>query len=141
MHGTARLCPDARMPGDLLDQRLIGMGDQFVGEVVRMIMNAPSWSRGNNAIIITWDEDESQGPDTVAGCCDSARRAGGGHVPTIVVTNHGPRHARDATAYNHYSLLRTMQQAFGLGCLQYTCDRSNVKLLTPLFLVSQKLPW
>jgi uncharacterized protein YjbI with pentapeptide repeats len=141
MHGTARFCPPAQISGDPRDRRLIRIGDQFVGSVVHQIMNAPVWSHGNTAIIIAWDEDDSQTPDTVAGCCDSPRRAGGGHIPAIVITNHGPRGVQDPTAYNHYSLLRTVQQAFGLDCLQYTCDRTRVKLMTPLFLVSQKLRW
>ena len=31
-----------------------------------------------------------------------------------MINNHGPRGVKDDTPYNHYSLLRTMQDAFGL---------------------------
>jgi len=30
-------------------------------------------------------------------------------------------------------LLRTIQTAFRLGCVQYTCDTANVPLMTRLF--------
>jgi hypothetical protein len=39
---------------------------------------------------------------------------GGGHIPTLVLTNHGPRGLVDDTPYNHYSLLRTIEDAFGI---------------------------
>jgi hypothetical protein len=42
---------------------------------------------------------------------------------------------RDATPYNHYALLQTIQDAFRLGCLANTCDRANVTPLAPLFAV------
>ena len=32
----------------------------------------------------------------------------------MVITNHGPRGVRDDTPYNHYSLLRTIEDAFGI---------------------------
>ena len=39
---------------------------------------------------------------------------GGGWIPTIVITNHGVRGLKDATPYDHYSLLRTTEDASGL---------------------------
>ena len=52
--------------------------------------------------------------------------------PTIVITNHGHHHVTDNTAYNHYSLLRTFEAAFGLPCLAHACD-SVVPTMAPLF--------
>ena len=88
----------------------------------------PFWSQGNNAIVITFDEGNG-----TAGCCDAV--PGTGRVATVVITNNGPRALQDSTPYNHYSLLQTIQQAFGLGCLQYTCDTANVTPMTALFAV------
>jgi hypothetical protein len=93
----------------------------------------------------------------VSGCCDSpgygtapalpagytfmdngpgftwdAGQFGGGKVPAIVVTHNGARSITDATPYNHYSLLRTIEQAWGLGYLGYAADAANVKSMTPL---------
>ena len=62
----------------------------------------------------------------------AAANPGGGHVATIVITNHDPAHLTDNTAYNHYSLLRTIEAAFGLPCLRNACS-SEVPTMVPLF--------
>ena len=121
MHGTSA-CAD--------DTTLIQQGDIYVGQVVDAITHTRGWAQGNNAIVVTWDEDD-YAANPAPGCCDAV--PGGGHVATIVITNHGPRGVQDPTAYNHYSLLRTIQDAFGLGCLQNTCDQANVTPMAPLF--------
>ncbi len=51
---------------------------------------------------------------------------GGGLIPAIVVARHGARHVKDATPYNHYSLLRTIEQVWHLGYLGYAADSANV---------------
>jgi hypothetical protein len=45
-----------------------------------------------------------------------------------VITSHGPRHLVDASPFNHYSLLLTIEDAFGLHCLRHACD----KVLVPM---------
>ena len=132
MHGAPSFCIDGGTPGDTQDQQLVTFGDNFVGSVVQQITGAAFWSKGNNAIVITFD----QGADgDTGGCCDA--NPGTGLVATIVITNHGPRGLQDPTPYNHYSLLQTFQRAFGLGCLEFTCDTTNVTPMAPLFAVSQ----
>lgn len=127
MHGTGG-CSDTNT--------LIAAGDQYVGTTVKEIMSSRTWKEGNNAIVITWDEDDfSDEGATGTGCCGAD--PGGGHVVTIVITNHGPGHVTDNTAYNHYSLLRTMEEAFGLPCLAHACD-SVVPTMAPLFANGQK---
>jgi hypothetical protein len=95
---------------------LIRRGDAAAGELVRKIQASPAWrSRDNMAIVITFDEGAGK---TREGCCgvtpEAASNFGGGHIPTLVITNHGPRGLRDETPYSHYSLLRTIEDAFGL---------------------------
>lgn len=126
MHGAPPYCVDSGNPGDPADTVLVSAGDRFVGKVVDAITGAPFWQKGNNAIVITFDEG-----DDSAGCCDA--NPGSGQIPTIVVTNRGPRGLSDPTPYNHYSLLQTFQRAFGLGCLEFTCDTANVTPMVPLF--------
>jgi len=88
------------------------------------------WAKTHNSLlIVTWDEDDYS-PGNL-GCCDA--NPGGGHVATIVIANHGPHAVQYGGPANHYSLLQTVQDAFHLGCLRYTCDTANVKPLTPLF--------
>jgi hypothetical protein len=57
---------------------------------------------------------------------------GGGLVPAIVVTRNGARGIKDSTPYNHYSLLRTIEQAWNLGYLGYAADSGNVSSMTSL---------
>ena len=131
MHGDPPYCIDSGNPGDPQDQRLVANGDHYLGELVSNITNASFWSKGNNAIAITFDEGDDNN-----GCCDANAPNGGGQVATVVVTSHGPRGLRDPNPYNHYSLLSTIQHSFGLGCLANTCDTDNVQPMTPLFVVT-----
>jgi hypothetical protein len=98
----------------------IARGDAYAGKLVDRIMHSPVWTApGNTAIVVTFDESGYRVyPGEPSGCCgwDLAvpSLAGGGRIPTIVITNHGPRGLRDATPYNHFSLLRTVEDAFGI---------------------------
>jgi hypothetical protein len=117
--------------------------DLFIGELVANIMDSPAWSApGNSAIVVTWDEDNTPKEKTEPqGCCgfdpQSEANFGGGHIPTIVITNHGPRGVKDDTPYNHYSLLRTTEEAFGIDeFLGHANDTAaGVKSMSPLFQV------
>jgi len=103
---------------------------------------------GANTSIDQWD--------TAAGCCDSpilqngyqfigssgapdgnvltcpgtptpiACTYGGGLVPAIVIARHGVRNYTSATPYNHYSLLRTIEENWNLGYLGNASDSVNV---------------
>ena len=95
---------------------LIHRGDRVLGELVARIQASAAWrAKENFAIVITFDEGSSGGRE---GCCgvtpDAPSNYGGGHIPTVVITNHGPHGLADDTPYNHYSLLRTLEDAFGV---------------------------
>ncbi|HTZ72012.1 MAG TPA: alkaline phosphatase family protein [Acetobacteraceae bacterium] len=90
------------------DAQLVAAADTYAAGIVSQLTTAKFWSAGNNAIVIVWDEGTSN-------------IGGGGHVAAIVITSTGPRALQDGTAYTHYSLLGTIQDALGLGCLQKTC--------------------
>jgi hypothetical protein len=145
MHGRAA---GPEVPQDCASSNprgLIARGDRVIGELVRRIMATRAWnSRDNFAIVITFDEndkDERDGADQ--GCCGSepgsAANSGGGRIPTVVITNHGPRGLRDDTPYNHYSLLRTTEAAFGIGeYLAHAAEEARgVRTMAPLFAVTR----
>ena len=118
------------------DAGLVRRGDAVVGNLVKQIQASPIWSAGETAIVVTWDEDGKA--DRILGapqscCVVDAHNPGGGHIPTIVITNHGPRGLSDPTPYDHYSLLRTIEDALGLdGHLRHAGD-PGVRAMTPLF--------
>jgi phosphatidylinositol-3-phosphatase len=106
----------------------IALGDAFIHTLVPQIMHSSAWSEGA-AIVIAWDEGNSSD-----GCCKSPAGNGGGNVPLIVITSQGPHHiVLSSAAYNHYSLLGTIEQVWGLGCLANTCGMGQAGLLLPLF--------
>jgi hypothetical protein len=125
MHGDPPYCVDSGNSFDPQNQHLVSVGDAYVGQLVAQITHARFWAKGNNAIIITFDEGNNH-----AGCCDAV--PGAGQVATIVVTSHGLRGVTDNVPTNHYSTLRTIEDAFGLGCLNFACDTKNVTPLNDL---------
>ncbi len=109
-------------------QDLISTGDAFLSSTVRAITSSSAWT-GNSAIFITWDETDFPFVD-VSGCCDAV--PGGGHVVTLVIS-HSDHAARTSNvSYNHYSMLRTIQDGWHLGCLGFTCDTANVPAMSDL---------
>jgi hypothetical protein len=57
----------------------------------------------------------------------------------VVITNHGPRGLSDDTPYNHYSLLRTIEDAFGPPeHLGHAADGAKGVVPMTLFLTSNR---
>jgi hypothetical protein len=137
MHGinSPKAPPDCQKD----DAGLIARGDSVVHSLIAEMQASPVWTHGNTAIVITWDEDgkADRTPGSQQACCVvDAHDPGGGHIPTIVITNHGPRGITDATQYDHYSLLRTIEDALRLdGHLNHAADAA-VQPMTPLFAIS-----
>jgi hypothetical protein len=69
-------------------------------------MSSSAWT-GNSVIFITWDESDFSFND-VSGCCDAV--PGGGHVVTLVISHSDHAARTSSVAYNHYSMLSTIQQ-------------------------------
>ncbi|HLJ66474.1 MAG TPA: alkaline phosphatase family protein [Chloroflexota bacterium] len=116
-------------PNFTLNHALIQAGDAYVKQLVTTIMSSKAWT-ASSIIAITWDENESSGATNAnmgyassTGCCGSPAGMGGGRVPMIIVTNT-PQHTVSLHPYNHYSLLRTIEDNWGLGCLAHACDAS-----------------
>ncbi len=99
MHGLASDDAPVVPPGCREDEdkaAVIRRGDAEFGMLVDKITHSKVWSEtGNVAIVITFDENNKEERNSgVQGCCgfDPQSRAnfGGGHIATIVITNHGP---------------------------------------------------
>jgi phospholipase C len=132
MHGrsTAGACNFGNEAG------LIATGDAFLSSTVGAIMSSSAWT-GNSAIFVMWDESEFTnsgfgGFGDDSGCCDSVAGQGGGHVASIVISHSNHSAVQSGVSYNHYSLLRTIQDGWQLGCLGFTCDTANVPAMSDL---------
>jgi len=117
MHGAPPWCVDSDNTGTVQQSWLIAQGDKFAGSVVNLITSSSMWETGNNAIVITFDEGNTASSQ----------------IATIVIANHGPRGVTDSTSYNHYSLLASLQETFGLGCLVNSCTATP---MSPLFIIT-----
>jgi hypothetical protein len=132
MHGrsTAGDCNFGNIQG------LIRTGDTFLSNTVGAIMASPAWN-GNSVIFVTWDESDFTGSGDFgfgdeSGCCDAVANHGGGHVVTLVIS-HSDHSARTSNvAYNHFSMLATIEQGWQIGCLANTCDTANVPAMSDL---------
>ena len=120
------------------DGPLIARGDRYVQRIVNALLASPIWTdpHAKTALIITWDEDSKNDrlPGMPQSCCVvDAHNPGGGRIPTIVLTNHGPRGMSDPTPYDHYSLLRTIEDALRLDGHLRHADDPAVLPMAPLF--------
>jgi phosphatidylinositol-3-phosphatase len=142
-------CPFSSASDDPADVLLKQNADAFVQTAVSTIMSSRAWTR-HSAIFIVADEGDFTGNaanggwDSPAGCCDSPVLPagdpdispawpggvfGGALVPAVIIDPSGPRHFVSNVPYNHYSLLRTIEDAWHLGELGFTSDHAQVKAM------------
>ena len=126
------------------------LGNATIKKLVTAIMSSPAWT-GNSAIFITWDETTYTGNKATDGWASAKGGPdspvlpkgtkllpaggvyGGGRVPMIVIAHNFPSHVVSHLWADHYSLLRTLEQAWNLPYLGYASDGIGVKALTPFF--------
>jgi len=134
MHGRAATPDD---PCDFSQiQALIAAGDSFLMDTVNAITNSKAWT-GNSVIFIAWDESDFTGSGfggfgDDSGCCDSVSGEGGGHVVMITISHSDQSPRTSNVAYNHQSMLATLEDGWNLGCLAFTCDTANVPPMSDL---------
>ncbi len=101
----------------------VATGDAWLRTWVPKILNSPAWKQ-DGVLFITFDEGGS-----TAGCCQVAaggkQVAAGGKVDTLVISPLVQPGFVSQVAYDHYSLLRTIEEAWGLPRLGNAgCDCS-----------------
>jgi hypothetical protein len=103
-----------------LNPALIYIGDLTLRNIVHAIHGSPAWKDGRNAIVVVWDENDY-------GFSPNANQ-----VLAMVETNCGPHGLISNRFYTHFSLLKSLESAFGLRCLNHACD-DDVKVMSDLF--------
>lgn len=76
----------------------VSTGDAWLRSWVTKILASPAYQAGNTALFITYDEGDKTN-----------------FVPALIVAPSVPAGTRSDVPFNHYSLLRTMQQLLGLS--------------------------
>lgn len=90
----------------------LAWGDAFLAEVVPALLEGMG---ERSVVIVTFDEGE-----TDEGCCEVAH---GGHIATIVAGPAARQGVRSDEPYTLYSVLRTIEDSFGLPLLgKAGCD-------------------
>ncbi|HTS26435.1 MAG TPA: alkaline phosphatase family protein [Bryobacteraceae bacterium] len=103
-----------------LNPALMQAGDVALKQIVSAIKQSPVWKASKSAIVIVWDEDDYSVSPTV------------NKVLLIVDTNYGSHGIQSSAPYNHFSLLRSIEGALGLPCLNHACD-SSINIMADLF--------
>jgi phosphatidylinositol-3-phosphatase len=83
-------------------------GDRWLQQWVPRVVNSRGF-RHHGAIFITFDEADKS---DLSGCCMAG--IDGGHQPFVAIVHNGPRHVRLTKRRTAYSLLRTIEDGFGL---------------------------
>jgi hypothetical protein len=116
-------CVDGQ-PGGLVS------ADAWLREWVPKILAAPAMSDG--MLVVTFDEAETSGMyQDASSCCGQVSGpntpnaggqvpgTGGGRVGAVVLSPWVTPASMNATSYNHYALLRSIEDIFGLSHLGY----------------------
>ncbi len=91
----------------------LATGDDWLKQWVPAILASPEWKAGS-VLFITFDEGQGN-----HGCCKVAQ---GGRVATLVISPYGKPGFQSAQPYDHYALLRTVEDAWGLPPLEGVAD-------------------
>ena len=125
-------------PGDVttgtqagLNPGLIQQGDTTIERLVRAIHASSVWHEGQSAIVIVWDENDYSGVlNTASGLFPPQNQ----NTVVLTVETNAPnfRPVSSNTYYNSFSLLKSLEAAFDLPCLNHACD-SGVLVMSDLF--------
>jgi phosphatidylinositol-3-phosphatase len=96
----------------------LATGDAWLQTWISKIVDSPAW-QDNGVLFLTFDES-ALNDDT--GCCQYAVA---GHILTMVISPLSRPGYQSDVSYDHYSLLRTIEQAWNLPLLnKASCDCS-----------------
>ena len=135
---TPNLCDDAH-DSPCVDGRPGGLAtaDQWLRSWVPKILASPAYQQ-DGLLVVTFDEADTQTTDGAAACCGEGPGPnsplpgidglGGGRTGSVLVSPFITPGSFNDTAYNHYSLLRTIEDLFGLTPLGYANDARSFGL-------------
>jgi len=116
-----------------LNPGLIAQGDATLQHIVEAIKASPAWNDGRSAIVVVWDENDYSGVATAPAAGTAFPAVNQNTVVLTVETNYRKApNVASKVPYNHFSLLRSLEGAFGLPCLNHACD-SGVSVMSDLF--------
>ena len=115
---TPNLCNDAHDCG-------LDVADVWLASQMQSLINFFGTTSQSFLVILTWDEGQGD-----FSCCGLPEKAGG-RVATILISPQVKNGFEDATPYTHYSLLKTIAEAWGLPYLGHAADENNALIVLP----------
>jgi hypothetical protein len=131
--GHDALCVDGRRGG-------LAAINEFLKKWVPLITRSPAFL-ADGLVIITFDESDGAGAEGSSACCGELvlpgatfqpgfKGPGGGRIGAVVLSRFVKPGTVSALPYNHYSLLRTVEEIFALPPLGYAAE-PNLKVFGP----------
>jgi phosphatidylinositol-3-phosphatase len=90
----------------------LARADAWLAEFAPRILDSDAF-RAGGLLVITFDEDAGDDPS-------------GGHIATILASPGVTAGFRSSEPHDHYTLLRTIQDAWGLDCLAESCSAGTM---------------
>ncbi len=118
IHITPNLCYSAHSCA-------LEMADPWLDTLLDRLVPALEADGKPYLIVVTWEEGQ-----TGKGCCGLQEPAGG-RVATILISPRARENFRDDTPYTHYSLLKTVSEAWGLPLLGHAADAGTSLIERP----------
>jgi phospholipase C len=115
---TPNLCNDAH-------DCTVDVADAWLQNFMNQIMPPLDQSGKPYLIVLTWDEGQGN-----HSCCGLPAQAGG-RVATILISPQAKSSFQDDTPYTHYSLLKTIESAWGLPYLGRSADSQTSIMIAP----------
>jgi hypothetical protein len=106
--------------------------NEFLRKWVPVITRSPAF-RKDGLLIITFDESDGKAPDAFDACCNELplptnpnrpgfQGPGGGRIGAVLLSPYIRPGTVSSVPYNHYSLLRSVEDIFDLGPLGYAAE-------------------
>jgi phosphatidylinositol-3-phosphatase len=96
----------------------VATGDAWLRSWFAKILASPNYTDGDTVVFLTWDEDDGSAVNRVA---------------TIVVSPSTPAGTVSATAFDHYSLLKTTEQLLGIRSFLGHAAAAGTASMAPAF--------
>ena len=89
----------------------VATGDTWLKGFIEKVLKSPEYTSGQTVVFLTWDESDGTAAN---------------HIPTIVISPTTSK-IKNATPFNHYSLLRTTEELLGLSPLGKAATAASMR--------------
>ncbi len=103
----------------------LDVADEWLGNTLTQLVPALDKDGPNYLIVLTWDE--GQGDHS---CCGLPAKAGG-RIAVVLISPLVKNHFQDPSQYTHYSLLKTIANAWGLPYLGHAAEDNHQLIIVP----------